>query len=83
MPKVILKLNLGSGKIKLESMKCKSSTRAAELAGKRPNCIDYEFIEDGHSPRRLYPKPKPRISSFGERIASGEINMSNIEQMLK
>ena len=84
MSKVILKLNLGSGRTRLESMKCKSSARASEIAASRPNCMDYEFIDNGHSPVKLRAKKKPVIdNSIHARIQRGEITMENIEQMLK
>lgn len=84
MSKVILKLNLGSGRTKLESLKCKSYSRASEIAASRPNCMDYEFIESGHSPVKLRAKKKvKKDDSIYAKIQRGEINMDNIEQMLR
>lgn len=52
MGKVIIKFKDNH----LESFKCKSKKRASEIAGKRPNVIEWNYYNDGE--RILNPKKK-------------------------
>lgn len=82
MGKVILTLRKSYGRKELVSLKCKDRKRAKEIADKRPNCIYFQFYNDG----QIIPRPKKKVikdNSIYAKIQRGEITLDNIEQMLR
>lgn len=82
MSRVILTLNKGYGRKQILSLKCGSAKRAQEIADARPNCIDHQFYDDGASIPRTR-KKLTKHETIMDKINSGEINMDNIEHVLR
>jgi hypothetical protein len=68
MGKVIIKFKDNH----LESFKCKSKERASEIAGKRPNVIEWNYYNDGER----IPKPKKKV------VEKMEMTLEQMERLI-